>query len=225
MLRDGLFFSVFSILLFFSFFKMQKPSVINYLPLGDSYTICTGASEKQSWPYLLTEHLTKNKLYCRLLENPARNGFTTEDVIRNQLPLLKTLNPHFVTLLIGVNDWVRQVPKTEFENNLRLILDELQTNLPGRQNVILITIPDFGVTPQGKRYGNGRNITEGISEFNRIIKQEGKTRNLPVVDIFEESRRMKHDKKLVSADGLHPSAIEYAIWEKMILPKAVTLLK
>jgi len=36
---------------------------------------------------------------------------------------------------------------------------------------------------------------------------------------------MEDDKKLVLANQLHPSSIEYAIWKKMILQKAVALLK
>jgi lysophospholipase L1-like esterase len=36
---------------------------------------------------------------------------------------------------------------------------------------------------------------------------------------------MKDDNSLVAADGLHPSAKEYAVWETMILPEAVKMLK
>jgi lysophospholipase L1-like esterase len=36
---------------------------------------------------------------------------------------------------------------------------------------------------------------------------------------------MKDDATLVANDGLHPSAKEYAEWEKLILPAATKLLK
>jgi acyl-CoA thioesterase I len=196
-----------------------------YLPLGDSYTICTGASEKESWPYLLTGHLNAEGINCRLLANPARNGFTTQDLIDQELPLVKTLKPDLVTLLIGVNDWVREVPEAVFEKNLDYILDELQRVLIDKQKIILITIPDFGVSPQGKGYGHGRNISRGISEFNEIVRGQAQKRQLPLVDIFELSQKMGTDPSLVAADGLHPSAKEYAIWEKKILAEAIKLLK
>jgi acyl-CoA thioesterase-1 len=196
-----------------------------YLPLGDSYTICTGASEKESWPYLLTGHLNAEGINCRLLANPARNGFTTQDLIDQELPLVKTLKPDLVTLLIGVNDWVREVPEAVFEKNLDYILDELQRVLIDKQKIILITIPDFGVSPQGKGYGHGRNISRGISEFNEIVRGQVQKRQLPLVDIFELSQKMGTDPSLVAADGLHPSAKEYAIWEKKILAEAIKLLK
>ncbi|MDX2171740.1 MAG: SGNH/GDSL hydrolase family protein [Bacteroidota bacterium] len=213
------------IFLLFTSFKLPMPKPINYLPLGDSYTICTGAIAEASWPKILMKHLNEKGIKTNLLENPARNGFSTQNLIDKELPLLKTLKPNFVTLLIGVNDWVREVPKTTFEKNLKYIIDEVQKQLPDKSKLILITIPDFGVTPQGKNYGNGRNISNGIAEFNEIILTEGKKRNIQVVDIFMLSKKMKEDTSLVAADGLHPSAKEYAEWEKLILPVAEKLLK
>lgn len=225
MVREILFFCGFSLLLSFSFFRMQKSAGINYLPLGDSYTICTGASDKESWPFLLTQHLNEANIKCRLLDNPARNGFTTQDLIDQELPLVKELKPNFVTLLIGVNDWVQEVPKETFSKNLSYILDELQKEAFAEHKILLITIPDFGVTPQGKHYARGRNISEGIAEFNAIIKAEAKKRDLRVVDIYRISKKMESDKSLVSSDGLHPSAKEYAVWEKLIFEAALELLK
>jgi hypothetical protein len=47
------------VLITFSNFEMQTNKIVKYLPLGDSYTICTGANEDESWPKILTEHLNK----------------------------------------------------------------------------------------------------------------------------------------------------------------------
>ena len=206
-------------------YKKQNAKMINYLPLGDSYTIGTGALEKEAWPYLLAEHLNANKISCRLLDNPARNGFTTQDLINKELPLVKKLRPDFVTLLIGVNDWVQGVTTTNYHKNLIYILDEVEREITDRKNIILVTIPDFGVTPSGKEYSHGKNISEGISEFNELIKLEARKRGLSLVDIFVLSKKMGDDTSLIAHDGLHPSAREYAMWEAMILPEAIKLLK
>ncbi len=208
-----------------SSFNLRQKKQIKYLPLGDSYTICTGAATGESWPTLLTKHLNDANINTTLLDNPARNGYSTQTLINKELPLLTELKPNFVTLLIGVNDWVREVPKATFEKNLKFIIDEVQKQLPNKSNLILITIPDFGVTPTGKSYSAGRDISKGILEFNTLIIAEGKKRNLQVVDIFELSKKMKDDATLVANDGLHPSAKEYAEWEKLILPAATKLLK
>lgn len=206
-----------------SFKQENKPLV--YLPLGDSYTICTGAKASESWPVLLTKHLNEAGIKITLADNPARNGFSTQDLIDRELPVFKKLKPDFVTLLIGVNDWVREVPAATFKKNFIYILDEIQKDIPSKNRVVLITIPDFGVTPQGKYYGSGRNISQRIAEFNDIIKEEGKKRQLTVIDIFDLSKKMKDDASLVAADGLHPSAKEYALWESEILPVVKKLLK
>lgn len=216
------FFGAFLLVLLAGFGEPPQKT-FRYLPLGDSYTICTGAKESESWPLRLTQHLNEQKIACELLGNPARNGFSTQDLIDYELPLLKKLKPDLVTVLIGVNDWVREVEADTYAGNLRFILDEIQS--AGVTKVLLITIPDFGVSPEGKKYSRGRNITQGISSFNEIVKAEAKKRHWPCVDIFGLSRKMAADGSLVSSDGLHPSAKEYGIWEQAILPEVIKLLK
>lgn len=206
-------------------FSQNGMNKIKYVALGDSYTICEGADYKESWPKLLAEHLDKNGIETELIANPSRTGWTTKDLIENELPIYEKSNPTFATLLIGVNDWVQGVDAETFHRNLNFILDKMLLYLPNKKNLLLITIPDFGVTPSGSKYGNGRNISEGISEFNRIIISEAQKRNLKVVDIFPVSQKMKDDPALIANDGLHPSAREYAIWENLIYPVAYDLLK
>lgn len=203
----------------------KNAKAIKYVALGDSYTICTGTNSlNEQWPVILAKHLSKEGIVVELAANPAKNGFSTQNLIDFELPVLKKEKPEFVTLLIGVNDWVRGVEKEIFQKNLVYIIDEIQNTLPDKSKLLLITIPDFGITPTGASYANGRNISEGIAEFNAIILSEAKKRSLAVVDIFELSKKMGSDKSLVAADGLHPSAKEYAEWEKVILPVAKEIL-
>jgi len=157
-----------------------------------------------------------------LSANPSVTGYTTQNLIEKELPVFDTIKPHFCTLLIGVNDWVQGVDSGTFHKNLNYIIDHVLT---AKSKLLLITIPDFGVTPTGKHYSNGRDISQGITEFNYIIKSEAQKRNLPVVDIFPETQKMKDNPDLIAHDGLHPSAKEYALWEKLIFPVAYKLLK
>ncbi len=96
--------------------------------------------------------------------------------------------------------------------------------LPNKKRLLVVTIPDFGVTPTGPKYSRGRNIHEGILRFNQIVTEEARKRGLEVVDIFPLSKKMGQDKSLVAKDGLHPSAKEYAEWKKIIFPVALELL-
>lgn len=194
---------------------------LRYIALGDSYTICTGTNTTaEQWPEILAGHLRNAGIPVELVSNPSRNGFSTQNLIDNELPLLKNGSYDFATLLIGVNDWVRDVDTKTYQKNLSYIVDEIQKTLPHKSKLILITIPDFGVTPKGALYSRGRDISKGITEFNDIIKAEAKKRGLVCVDIFPLSKGMLHHQDLVAADGLHPSAKEYALWEALIFPEA-----
>ncbi len=203
----------------------QTTKPLRYIAFGDSYTICTGTKNMaEQWPTILTKHLNEAKITTKLISNPSRNGFSTQDVIDKELPLIKNDSLDFATLLIGVNDWVRSVDSKVFQKNLIFIINTIQKKLTKKENLILITIPDFGVTPQGSLYGSGRDIASGIAEFNAIIKAEAKKRGLACVDIFATTQLMKNQSDLVAEDGLHPSAKEYAIWEQLILKQTLLLL-
>ncbi len=204
----------------------QQKKPINYLALGDSYTICTGTNhEKEHWPNLLAAHLTQSGVPTTLVANPSRNGFSTQNLIDEELVILDRYKVDVVTLLVGVNDWVRKVDAATFHKNFNYIIDAIQNKITNKQHVILITIPDFGVTPQGKLYGSGRDISKGIEAFNAIIKSEAKKRQLVCVDLFPISKQMAGNPDLVAEDQLHPSAKEYAIWETLLFPEVKKALQ
>lgn len=208
---------------------MAQPKIdnerIRYAVIGDSYSCGEGASPKESWPALLTQHLNAQGLQVDLVSNPSVTGWTTKDAIDRELPKFVNSNPNFATLLIGVNDWVQGIDETTFRNRFSYLLDQMLAVLPNKKRLLVVTIPDFGVTPTGPKYARGRNIHEGILRFNQIVTEEARKRGLEVVDIFPLSKKMGKDKSLVAKDGLHPSAREYAEWEKIIFPAALELLK
>jgi len=202
----------------------KENDTVKYVALGDSYTIGTGADPKDAWPILLTKHLNEAGIKTELIANPSVNGFSTQNLIDNELPVFDKSGVTFVTLLIGVNDWVRNVNASTFNMNLVFILDHVQKKLPNKNNILLVTIPDFGVTPQGAYFSNDRDISKGLTEFNDLIKAEAQKRGLLVADIFEISKQMKEKTEWVSSDGLHPSAAGYASWESVIFPEAKKVL-
>lgn len=201
------------------FMNTTDSIVTRYVALGDSYTICEGADENESWPLNLAKDMTAKKNPVSLVANPSQTGWTTQNLIDRELPVFDRSDADAVTLLIGVNDWVQGVDIGTFTKNLQYILDHVESKLKNSKNILLITIPDFGVTPAGKNYSGGRDISKGIASFNEVIKTEAAKRGLPLVDIFEITKKMGTDASLVAPDGLHPSAKEYAIWEKMISPE------
>lgn len=209
--------------------KGEKPDRqterVRYVVIGDSYSIGEGASPNESWPAVLTRHLNAQGLHIDLVANPSRTGWTTRDAIALELPIFLTSEPNFATLLIGVNDWVQGIDEMTFRKNFVFLLDQMLSVLPNKKRLLVVTIPDFGVTPTGSRYARGRDISKGISRFNEVVTEEAKNRGLTTVDVFPLSKKMGEDESLVAPDGLHPSAKEYAEWEKIIFPAALELLR
>src|SRR5712691_3715381 len=92
---------------------------IRYLALGDSYTIGTGASSRaHNYPSILAARLTEALGAKVGLTNPAVNGFTTLDLIDNELGYLGKLKPQLVSILIGVNDIVQGRTPEDYRKSL-----------------------------------------------------------------------------------------------------------
>jgi acyl-CoA thioesterase I len=218
--------------IFLAYRKMQRMEngsgserIIRYLPLGDSYTIGTGIEREKNYPTQLVNQLSDQGIKISLVANPARNGFTTQDLMDEELPYLDKTTPDFVTILIGVNDWVRGVDKKVFEKNYEMIIEAVQKKMGDNKNrVLLITIPDFGLTPTGKQFGGGRDISKGIEEFNQVIKAKAEKYNLQVADIYPVSKDVVNDPSLTAEDGLHPSAKGYGEWLRVIAPIAKAII-
>jgi lysophospholipase L1-like esterase len=198
---------------------------IRYVAIGDSYSSGEGASPDESWPAILTRHLNTQGLRMDLVANPSRTGWTTQQAIDHELPIFLGSKPNFATLQIGVNDWVQGIDSETFRKHFALLADRMLEVLPNKNRLLVVTIPDFGVTPTGPGYARGRNISEGVTRFNQIIAEESNKRGLRVVDVFSISQKMRDDLSLVAADGLHPSAKEYVEWEKIIFQTAFELLR
>src|SRR3989442_528219 len=78
---------------------------VRYLALGDSYTIGTGVGADRSFPARLSERWRSRGLRVELL-NVAVNGYTTDDLIRDELSRVAGFGATITSLLIGANDIV-----------------------------------------------------------------------------------------------------------------------
>jgi lysophospholipase L1-like esterase len=171
----------------------------------------------------MTRHLKEEGFAIELVANPSVTGWTSAQLIEHELPVLESSEATFATVLIGVNDWVQGVTIEAFREHLRTIVDGVQAALVEPRNAILVTIPDFSLTPEGGKYARGRDIAAGLSAFNDVITEEGAMSGLPVVDIFPLSQTLAAPG-FVAADGLHPSGAAYARWESLVYSVARELL-
>ena len=180
---------------------------LRYVALGDSYTIGTSVTIAERWPDQLVARLPA----LDLVANLAVNGFTSRDVMEAELPRLDAVRPDVVTLLIGVNDVVQGVPEATYRANVAHILDELVRRV-GAGRVLVVTTPDYTVTPSGADFGDPVQQAAGIRTNNRILAETAHARGIVVVDIHDLSLRAATDRSLVAGDGLHPSGTQYALW-------------
>lgn len=194
---------------------------VRYVALGDSYTIGTSVSPAETWPQQLVDRSGGNLV---LSGNLATNAFTSEDLILHQLPQLDALSPELVSVLIGVNDVVQDVPEATYALNVEFILDDLLGRLPA-DRIIAVATPDYTVTPMGAAFGNPDRMRAAIARFNTVLQLAAARRNVAFVpEIFAISQQAADDPSLVASDGLHPSGAQYALWVDAIEPTVQALL-
>jgi lysophospholipase L1-like esterase len=196
--------------------------------MGDSYTIGTSVAAAERWPHQLVERLAGTppagtRPGLELIANLGVNGFTSEDVIRHELPRLRGLEPGFVSLLVGVNDVIQGVPEMDYRGNLGALLDAA-TSLVGARRCLFVTTPDYTVTPAGADYGDPARVAAVIRRFNAAGTDEASSRHVAVVDIHDLSLLAATDRSLVARDGLHPSGTQYSRWVDRIGPVVSRLL-
>ena len=193
------------------------------MALGDSYTIGTSVEVAERFPEQLAGALATHEPRLELVANLGVNGYTSADLIREELPALDDLRPEFVTVLIGVNDVVQGVPGEAYEANVVTILDTLLDRLPAGR-IVAVAIPDYTVTPAGADYGDPRQQHDGIVANNSIMERLAGERGIAFVDILDISLRAAGDRALVADDGLHPSGAQYRRWVERLVPVVGRLL-
>lgn len=193
---------------------------VRFVALGDSYTIGTSVAEAERWPNQLVERVEE----LELVGNPAVNGYTSADLIEQELPQLDELRPELVTLLIGVNDVVQGQSDSQYVANVATILDELLNDVPS-DRIVCIATPDYTRTPQGAAFGDPQQQSDAIVRFNAILREACEQRDIGfVAEIFEISQAAADDSALVADDGLHPSGEQYRLWVDAIEPVVRELL-
>lgn len=193
---------------------------IRFMPIGDSYTIGNGVKVSERWPNLLVNSLKEQGVSIELIGNPAVSGYDAEDALMRELPLFEKSRIDFATLFIGTNDSFRQRPLREFQKDYVSLLDRMQNSLTHKDQLVVITIPNYVNFPGIK----GSGITsDHIEQYNKIIREEAMKRNLKIIDLFQINTLIVDDHFI--SDGIHPSPFGIKIWHDAILPVVLEVLK
>ena len=128
-----------------------------------------------------------------------------------------------VSLLIGVNDQFRGGNTDDYRTSFRKLL-AISITLAGDdpQKVIVVSIPDWEVTPYAKNSGSSRSFN--IDDFNQVNLQEAQDYGVRYVDITSISREAETDLSLLALDKLHPSGVMYALWVDEMLPQILEMV-
>ena len=190
---------------------MTEPKkAYSYLALGDSYTIGQSVLPSENFPTQTVQLLNQQNYNFKSPEILATTGWTTDELQTNINNHVFTPPYDFVSLLIGVNNQYRgrtvENYKPEFESLLKQAIQFAGGNA---NRVIVVSIPDWGVTP----FANGRDraqIAKEIDDYNAANRYISEIYKVHYIDITPGSREAATDPSLVAGDGLHPSAKEYA---------------
>lgn len=198
--------------------EINEPIVYrSYLALGDSYTIGESVDEKERWPVQLVEQLETKNQFFKQPSILAKTGWTTGNL--NEAIISENITETFdiVTLLIGVNNQFQGRSITEFQEQFRELLIKaisFANNKP--ENVIVVSIPDWGVSPFASSWDRAK-ISSEIDAFNAIKKEETHEQNAIFVDITPISRLALNNSEFIASDNLHFSGEMYGLWVEEII--------
>ena len=195
---------------------VSRMSSYSLLCLGDSYTIGEMVLPKENFPNQTADLLRKSGFDFADPEIVARTGWTTDE-------LQAAISEHtfknqydFVTLLIGVNNQYRGRSIEDYKSQFETLLEKSIHFAGGRtDHVIVLSIPDWSVTPFAASTYRA-SVAKQIDKFNEANKELAATYRVKYIDITQDTRLAASDQGLIAADGLHPSAREYAKWSEKI---------
>lgn len=190
---------------------------ISWLALGDSYTIGQGVNTKERFPAQTLDLLKLRSIKTAQLTYIATTGWTSAELDKS-ISQQNLTNYDFVTVLIGVNDQFQGIDTSTYSKNFKSILNRaIQATRGESQHVLVLSIPDYSLTPEGKKLDTTK-IKREIDLFNSLNKKVAKDFKCQYLDITVLGREAKSNPAWVAKDGLHPSAMAYKKWSEQIHP-------
>ncbi len=192
---------------------------LRLLALGDSYTVGEGVAPADRWPEQLARRLRQSGVAVAAPRVVAATGWTAAELAEG----LDAAGPRgpfdLVTLGIGVNDQYRGAPVGAYRDGVGALMDRAVALAGGSaRRVVVVSIPDWGVTPFGAADARGpARIAERVGAFNAVAQAEAEARAVAWVDVTDLSRQQGHQ---TVGDDLHPDARAYAAWTDRIEPAA-----
>ncbi len=195
-----------------------------FLALGDSYTIGEGVDTDSSWPAQLVARLRAAGHAICEPEIIATTGWTTDELDAAIAQRRPAASRALVSLLIGVNNQYRGRGLDEYGMQYARLLEQAIRFAQGdARRVVCVSIPDWGITPFAAAQAiDAARVAREIDAFNARARDIAIAQSAAWIDVTGLSRGIACD--LLVADGLHPSAQQYALWVERIEPVARSVL-
>ena len=187
----------------FFFWSTRPPTIVNYPPhegriiaLGDSLVRGEGATNGHDFVSILSEMIGEP------IENFGVSGDTTAMGLA-RLDRVIAIHPRIVLLLLGGNDYLRQIPGEQTFQNLETIITRLQSD--GTVVVLL-----------GVR--GGLVVDHFDDDFAALAKRTGAAYVPDVLDgLFGDAALM--------SDSIHPNDAGYRLIAQKVFPVLSTVLR
>ena len=190
-------------------------TIKNMLALGDSYTIGQSVPDTDRYPVQTASILKTKGVFFNLPEIIAITGWTTANLL-NKLSTSPPVRQSYdiVTLLIGVNNQFQGLSQDVYHTEFTLLINKAILYAGNRKNhVIVLSIPDWGVTPFAiSGHYDQQLIARQIDSFNVINHDVSVQAGVNYINITGDSRMAANDLSLIANEGLHFSGKEYHIW-------------
>lgn len=195
-----------------------SPPLHRFLALGDSYTIGEGVAAEERWPAQLVRRLRAHGIAFDDPRIIAKTGWSTDELAA-AIDAAEFDAPYaLVTLLIGVNNQYRGRDLANYRDEFSALLARAVAFAGGQTDrVVVVSIPDWGVT----RFASGQDrdpqrVAAEIDAFNAAARAISDAQDIAFVDVTAASRACGDAAHALVDDGLHPSAMQYAMWTDAI---------
>ena len=186
--------------------NQQGVKLITYVAIGASDTFGLGTDDPydENWATDLANLLGPSHIHLINLGIP---GVTVHDALHLELPIALDAHPDLVTIWLGVNDIVANVPANSYASNLNTLLAQLRASAP-HARIAIANIPDLTLLP----FFSGDDpvaLTQEIQAYNTIIASAAQKYRAILVDLTQQNYNLQAHPEYISGDGLHPTDIGY----------------
>lgn len=186
------------------------------LCLGDSYTIGEMVPLHDSFPYQLVQMLRSNGASFCAPEIVAKTGWTSFELLAHLEKTKLNAQYDFATLLVGVNNQYRGLAVEDFSKDFAALLRKAiawVNNQPAK--VIVLSIPDWGVTPFAQDRDRMQ-IAHEIDAYNGACELLAQKYQTKFINITTDTRLAATDLTLLTTDHLHYSGKQHRIWANKV---------